>query len=133
MRNQILSENNCSSQINLLVVEDDPLLLDMLEDVLDSDNFKSIFVNSSDDALEQLNTGVKFDLLLTDHQLPGSMNGFELSVEASRLFCGIKVIITSGFNVKTVEPTKSDIDFLFIQKPYNPFHLKEKIEDIISA
>jgi two-component system, cell cycle response regulator CpdR len=126
-------EKAACPQASLLVVEDEPMLLKLLEDILEEENYHTVFANSADDALSYLHSGEKFDLLVTDFKMPGSMNGVELSAEACAILKDLKVIITSGFNLSTMQLENNDCQYVLVQKPYTPFQLKEKIAQTLST
>ena len=67
----------------IAVVDDDPRLLESLEELLDSAGFATRSFSSASDLLDQGLSDV--DILITDIGMPG-MNGFELRdlVKASR-------------------------------------------------
>ena len=61
----------------LLVVDDDPAILDLCHRILQADGYTVIGAKRGEDALAKLEAQ-PFDLLLTDIRLPG-MNGLELT------------------------------------------------------
>ncbi|MDT3428937.1 signal transduction histidine kinase [Paenibacillus forsythiae] len=62
----------------LLIVDDDPVNLQVLTDILSVDNYRVVAVNSGTDALKQLSLNRNIDLVITDWMMPG-MSGPELS------------------------------------------------------
>ncbi len=112
---------------SLLVVEDDPLLLSLLEDILDFEFMKTVFVSSAAEAVSFLDTEGGCTILLTDYQLSGPMNGVMLSNEVIRRNPQTRVLITSGFDIATVNAAEGGNQFTVIQKPYSPIQLRETV------
>lgn len=79
----------------VLVVEDDPLLQDMVEDALDEGGFKVATVGSAEEAIALLKgKGTTYCALITDINLPGGMDGWEIAriardSDCKRNGCGI--------------------------------------------
>ena len=73
------------SKKRILIVDDDPSVLDMLRHSLarPDDDCQIFYTTGGASALRHLKEG-SFDLLLTDYQMPG-MNGLELARTARRL------------------------------------------------
>jgi CheY-like chemotaxis protein len=64
-------------QPTILVVEDDPLLLDLAEELLTEEHYRVLRATSGPQAL-QVAAGERPHLFLLDYMLPGGMNGLEL-------------------------------------------------------
>ena len=65
------------SQPTILVVEDDPLLLDLAEELLTEEHYRVLRATSGPQAL-QVAAGERPHLFLLDYLLPGGMTGLEL-------------------------------------------------------
>lgn len=101
----------------VLVVEDEVLISHMLEAALVDEGFEVRVVESADAALRQLGEG-HIDVLLTDINLAGPVDGVELAKEARRLLPELPVVYASGSLVS------SDIwplvpRSVFVNKPYD--------------
>jgi two-component system chemotaxis response regulator CheY len=85
------------SKKRILIVDDDPSILDMLRDglALSNDDYQVICTTGSLPALRQLEEG-SFDLLLTDYQMPG-MNGLDLVRAVRQLVPGIRVVLMTAY------------------------------------
>jgi DNA-binding NtrC family response regulator len=79
----------------ILVVDDEPVVLDILSDVLSREGFDVRLAPRADAALEQLEQA-GFDLVLSDIRMPG-MDGFELLRRISRSHPGTDVILMTGY------------------------------------
>jgi two-component system, sensor histidine kinase and response regulator len=75
-----MSEENQSS---ILVVDDEPLILDMVQEMLMMEGYKTILANSAEEALELLDSRTLPNLIISDINMPG-MNGFEFYQEVQK-------------------------------------------------
>ena len=85
----------------ILVVDDQPIILELLQTQLREDGHEIETANDGPEALEKLGAG-GFDLLLTDQSMPG-MNGEELAVAAREKFPTLPVILLTGFGGSSME------------------------------
>jgi CheY-like chemotaxis protein len=101
----------------VLVVEDEAFIrLDAVE-VLEDAGYEAIEARTADEALAVLQIRHDIDLVWTDVNMPGSINGLELSKWIAIERPGIGVVITSGM----VRPAASSLppNTLFFDKPYS--------------
>jgi signal transduction histidine kinase len=63
-------------KISILIVDDEPLLLDLIDDILKTQGYRVIPANSAEDALAMFDNGLTPDLIISDVNMPG-MDGFE--------------------------------------------------------
>jgi CheY-like chemotaxis protein len=82
-------------------------------------------VGSAEQALELLDKGDTFDVLLTDLGLPG-MTGEELAAEVSRRFPDLPVIIASGYG----RGDAAAEGLRFIGKPYSSIDLQQALDQV---
>ena len=80
----------------VLVVEDEPKLRKVAVKMLERLGLRSMQAETAKDALDLL-AGTHADLLFTDIELPGGMNGTELAEAAQELDPNIKVLFTTGY------------------------------------
>ena len=114
----------------ILVVEDNPDFLSLLEDTLNSDGFVTEGAFDGREALEKLK-GFAFDILLTDLRLP-RLDGVELLKRAHRLRPRLPVICFSAYgNIpKAVEVMKCGAE-AFLEKPFSHDDLMKAILKIL--
>ena len=80
----------------VLVVDDDPMMLNVLGRILERENFGLLMAASGPDALKALDEhGGRLDLLVTDHALPG-MQGRELAERVRQRFLAFACSIRPG-------------------------------------
>jgi CheY-like chemotaxis protein len=102
----------------ILVVEDEPLVRMFLSDLLDEAGFKVFEAVNADEAVSILQARPDVQAVVTDVEMPGSMNGFELARVVRERWPGVGLVVTSGRE----RPGPSDLpdDVAFLTKPYLP-------------
>ncbi len=109
----------------ILVVDDEPALSAMLEDLLSFHGYKFLQANSAEQALKILQSN-HVDLVISDITMPG-MDGFELYEKVSQLYPSIKIQLVSGYS------EKAQTDQVLHKKVlYKPFHSNEILTHIRS-
>jgi DNA-binding NtrC family response regulator len=106
----------------ILLVDDEPLNLDLLEQELTELGYAIEKADSGRTALDKL-AGVSPDLVLLDYQMPG-MNGVEVLTEIKKRQAELPVIMITAYGTieRAVEAIKSGADD-FVTKPFDPDHL----------
>lgn len=120
-------------EARIIVVEDDPSVLEYIVVVLESSGYKVIKASDGESAIikaKDLKEGL--DLLITDIVLPGK-NGFETAKEIFKIFPEIKVIFMSGYPSDRTNQIFEFENFDFLQKPFIPSILLEKIDNMFQS
>jgi CheY-like chemotaxis protein len=98
----------------ILIVEDEPLVRLTLAENLRDAGFSVVEAANAEEALVYIGAASPVDLVLSDVQMPGEMDGIALARQIKTLHPALPVILTSG-----------NLDWgnilgpgLFIQKPY---------------
>jgi DNA-binding NtrC family response regulator len=106
----------------ILIVDDEPLNLDLLEQELAELGYAVEEAGSGKAALEAL-VATPADLVLVDYQMPG-MNGIEALGAIKKNYPALPVIIITAYGTieRAVEAIKCGADD-FITKPFDPDHL----------
>ena len=86
----------------VLIVEDNPDVRVVAEDLLTLLGYQVISVEQGSDALAILNSDRQVDLIFTDIVLPGDLNGNTLMEMARDTRPGIKMLATSGYAQETL-------------------------------
>jgi CheY-like chemotaxis protein len=99
----------------VLVVEDEMLLRMRAVDMVEDAGFTSVEAVDADEAVAILESRSDIALLLTDIQMPGSLDGLTLAHAVRARWPQIKIILVSG----QLKPTDTDIpaDSRFFAKP----------------
>ena len=114
----------------ILVVDDEPIVLEVLTEVLESEGFQVARATSGAAALEELDREA-FALLLCDIRMPG-MDGFELVREVRRAHPGTDVLMMTGFGsidgaVEAMSLGAAD----YLIKPLKPKEIVARIRSIL--
>ena len=99
----------------VLLVEDDVLVRLMIADELREAGLAVIEAASADEALAYLGAGGHADLVFTDIEMPGTMNGLEMARHLKAWTPSLPLILTSG---KFMPQNVGSLG-LFISKPYS--------------
>jgi CheY-like chemotaxis protein len=99
----------------VLLVEDDVLVRLLIADELREAGLAVIEAASADEALAYLGAGGHADLVFTDIEMPGTMNGLEMARHLKAWTPSLPLILTSG---KFMPQNVVGLG-LFIAKPYS--------------
>ncbi len=99
----------------ILVVEDEMLLRMRAVDMVEDAGFTPVEAVNADDALAILESRSDIELLLTDIQMPGTMDGLKLAYAVHERWPSIKIILVSG-QLKLTDNDKP-ADSRFFGKP----------------
>ena len=109
--------NREGSLRRVLVVEDEPLICIDTADALERQGFKVDTALSGEEALRRLRNGLPIDILFTDMNLAGHMDGAALARLARDLLPGLVVVYTSGSMNGVPQGVAGST---FVPKPYSP-------------
>src|SRR4026209_47507 len=115
--------------INILIVDDEPKNLTVLETVLDDPDYRLVRAGSADQALHAL-VVKEFALLILDIRLPG-MNGFELAqmIKQRKSAAGVPIIFLTAYYNEAQHVLEGygtgAVDYL--ENPGNPAILHSKV------
>ena len=105
-----------NSDITVLVVEDEPLVLMSTVDFLEDEGFVVHEAANADEAIEKLKATPAIAILFTDVDMPGSMNGLKLSAAVREGWPPVRIVVTSGHRI--VDITEIPDGGVFFSKPY---------------
>jgi CheY-like chemotaxis protein len=116
-------------QTRLLVVDDDPAILQLMTAILEAEGF---VVRTADDGFAALNflRRTQPDLIISDLRMP-NMSGFELLSIVRRRYPHIPVIALSGEYVLEGMPARLIVDAFFQKGDYTPPQLSETIRRLL--
>ena len=97
----------------LLVVEDEVLIRVLLADELRAEGFSVIEAATANEALSYFQAGVHVDLVLSDIEMPGGLNGVDLIRRLRAQAPNLPTVLTSGHS-----PGVHEAD-VFVPKPYD--------------
>jgi two-component sensor histidine kinase len=113
----------------VLVVEDEMMLRMRAVDIVEDAGFTSVEAVNADDALAILESRSDIELLFTDIQMPGSMDGLKLAYAVHERWPLIKIILVSG-QLKLTDDDKP-ADSRFFGKPLDVKQMILEMQDMI--
>ena len=113
----------------VLVVEDEMMLRMRAVDIVEDAGFTPIEAVNADEALAILESRSDIDLLFTDIQMPGSMDGLKLAHAVHERWPSIKIILVSG----KLTPTDAEkpIHSRFFGKPLEVKQMIAQMQEMI--
>lgn len=113
---------------SILIVEDDALIRINLIDYFEDAGFSVLEAEDADEAIALLNDHSEVRVVLTDVQMPGSMDGLRLAHYIRDRFPPTVLFVTSG----VLDLTSRDlpVDSYFLSKPFDPRRLLRRIEQL---
>jgi nitrogen-specific signal transduction histidine kinase len=117
----------------ILVVEDQPMVLDLVRVALHSHGYTILEAGNGSAALELASNHLgPIELLVTDIVMP-QMGGLELAERLKELRPQIKVLFMSGYSDDAVErPRMLGEDVAFLPKPFSPSTLAAKVYQLLA-
>ncbi|MBS0534890.1 MAG: response regulator [Proteobacteria bacterium] len=111
-----------ASRLNILAVDDDPLVLMNTVEMLEDMGHAVVGASSARQALEQFKSAT-FDLIITDHAMPHT-TGAQLVKELRTLRPDLPIILATGY---AELPAEAEIDVMRLRKPYSQADLVEAV------
>ena len=102
-------------KVTVLVVEDQPLLRLHAVDMIEDAGFIALEAEDADAAVAMLMLSADVQLLFTDIEMPGSMDGVELAALVRDRWPPMHIIVTSGRGL--VDASTLPVGCPFIAKP----------------
>ncbi|MGA8146346.1 MAG: response regulator [Gallionellaceae bacterium] len=107
---------------NVLVVEDELLISTLVTEVLCENGFAVHTVAEGEEALRYLESGAEVDVLFTDINLLGQMDGSKLAQQVRAQRPELPIVYCSGrYSPSALAPAVSRS--IFVRKPYSPAEL----------
>jgi DNA-binding NtrC family response regulator len=115
----------------ILVVDDDPGMLDTLMDVLSATGYETSVAASGNAALEMAQAG-RFDLVLMDVQMPG-LNGVQVLHALRVLDPTIVVIMMTAYTGDELVESQRTTGFSVLSKPLDLDQVLPLVKSIVSS
>ena len=108
------------------VVDDDPMMLDVLARILQRENYALLMANGGPEIMDKLSGHEgPVDLLVTDYAMP-DMQGRELADKVRERFPAVKVLYQTGFSDLLFENrVELEDGAAFLEKPFTARGLRE--------
>lgn len=116
----------------VLVVDDDPMMMEVLVRILKRENFELITALSGPEALRKLDDDpASIDLLITDYAMP-EMKGHELAERVRARYPEVGVLYQTGFSDMLFENrAELEENSAFLEKPFTARGLREAARFIL--
>ena len=111
---------------SILVVDDEPLIRINLANFFEDQGFRVFEAEDADAAIAILETHRSIRIVMTDVQMPGSMDGVRLAHHVHERYPPTLLVVASG----AVRVAQDDLPprAMFIAKPFDPHYVLEEIE-----
>lgn len=115
--------------MKILVVEDEPLIRLGLVSVIEDAGYEVAEASSADGAIRELEADLDIRLVLTDVDMPGSMDGIRLAHYVRHRWPPVQLIVISG--KVGVKPEQLPSGVHFLAKPYQEPHLLGLVRNLV--
>ena len=118
--------------LTVLIVEDESLISHLVADWLNDRGFAVHEAASGDEALAYIDHGGPVDVMFTDINLPGSIDGAELATQVRARRPELPIVYASGrCNAGDIAPLVSRS--VFVPKPYDPADVCSLLQRLTST
>jgi CheY-like chemotaxis protein len=118
----------------VLVIDDEPTIRMLIADVLADAGYVGIEVSDGKAGLRVLQSQARIDLLITDVDLPGGMNGRQVADAARALRPDLKVLFITGYAENAlIGNGYLEKDMHVMAKPFEIERLAQKINQLIKT
>ena len=126
---QVNSMNNDRAVV--LVVEDSSIIRMGAVNLVLSAGYEALEAKDADDAIRVLEPRNDIDLVFTDVQMPGTMDGIKLSHYIRDRWPPVKIIVASGRAI--LEESSLPEGSSFFSKPYNDHAITDMMTRMLSS
>ena len=112
--------------IRILLAEDDSVMREYLVRALERAGYSVTAVDRGTSALDLIESGNRFDLLLTDIVMP-EMDGIELAQKSSVIAPDMRVMFITGFSAVTLKAGQAMPNARVLSKP---FHFRDLVLEV---
>lgn len=113
----------------VLVVEDNALIRLGALDLVRSAGYEALEACDADEAIRILESRDDIDLVFTDVQMPGTMDGLKLSHYIRDRWPPVKLLVASGMTI--LEESSLPMGSMFAPKPYNDHEIIDKMAQLL--
>ena len=118
-----------SQSRKILVVEDEALVRMVMAEEFRAAGYVVIECANADEAWDLLMSGISVDLLFSDVQMPGRLDGLALAHAAREQFPDLPIVIASA-HLPATEAASFDA---FLQKPFAPEKAKQQVFHLLEG
>lgn len=115
----------------VLIVEDETLVRMLGVDMLEEAGFVVLEADGADEAILILDANEGIDLLFSDVDMPGSMDGAELASLVHMRWPRVRILLTSGGHL--LSESCLPLGGQFLRKPWTPTSMIETVRSVLAA
>ncbi|MBW8319200.1 MAG: response regulator [Arenimonas sp.] len=115
----------------VLIVEDSPMIRMGAIDLVISAGYEALEARDADEAIRILELRTDIDIVFTDVQMPGTMDGIKLSHYIRDRWPPVKLIVASGAAI--LEESMLPAGSRFFSKPYDELTITEAMAYLVSS
>jgi CheY-like chemotaxis protein len=114
----------------VLVVEDSAIIRMGAVDIVLSAGYEALEAGDADEAIRILESRSDIDLVFTDVQMPGTMDGIKLSHYIRDRWPPVKLLVASGNAI--LEESSLPTGSRFFQKPYDDHAIADAMTSLLA-
>lgn len=111
----------------ILIVDDERELAELVQDWVKADGYIAVVAHTAEDALTLLAIRA-FDVVVTDINMPGQLDGIGFAEKAKSMYPAMKIIVMSGYS-KEAATDRADWAWPLLVKPFSKTQLLAAIEN----
>ncbi|MDH3728772.1 MAG: response regulator [Myxococcales bacterium] len=116
--------------VKVLVVDDDPAILEFMETFLTKDGFEVTTIAEPKDAPEEVKDG-GYHLVVLDLMMPG-LGGVEVLEQIRKVDSDVAVVIFTGYPSLDTAVQSMKLDAVdYLKKPFNPDEFREVLDRVM--
>ncbi|MEE4210024.1 MAG: response regulator [Parvularcula sp.] len=115
----------------ILVVEDSAVIRMGAVDLMRSAGYEAVEAGDANEAIQILETRTDIDLVFTDVQMPGTMDGLKLTHYIRNRWPPVKLIVASGNT--TIEESSIPTGSRMFSKPYHDHEITDAIARLLAG
>jgi len=117
-----------SQNAKILIVDDEPMIRDLLENTMERTNYSCSFAENGEKALEMI-SGQHFDIVVTDIDMP-IMDGIELAKIIKSKFTADVIVMTGQIHSYQYDEIINLGASDFVEKPFSPREMVLRINRV---
>ena len=124
-------DNANPEPITILLIEDEALIRMATAAMLEDAGYRVVEAMNADEALVTLGEGQQIDIVITDVQMPGRLDGLELVEIITEKYPHILSLVTSGR--ASLREARDCGAKKFLTKPYTATAIQSAVEAVLAA
>lgn len=114
----------------VLIVEDSPIIRLGATELVRSAGYEALEARNADEAIRLLESRADIDLVFTDVQMPGTMDGIRLSHYIRDRWPPVRIMLASGMDI--LEESSLPEGSRFFAKPYSDHVIADMMAQMLS-